>query len=465
MDHQSDRLGGWCRMIAPLRHQPDATDTDAPAMIVRTIAADDAGRIVWDFVVIGAGPAGSATALRLARRGLRVLLVDRGGMPRPKICGCCLSTTALFELRALGLHAGHVAPVPLTAVLVAAAGRTARLPLPESACLSREALDTALVREAIAAGVHWLPGVTISGIAESAREAGLAGVTVLGRTAADDESDRDVVFRAHAAVIAAGLADHVRITVSPARAAAAGKPAGSDAGRRIAPHSRIGVGATLPAAAIDPHRLPPGMLVMAVSESGYCGLVRLEDGRVDLAAAIDRADLAGRHGGDPATAVAAILRGALGDAEPSSLRTSIAATRFRATPALTHQSPLVAGAAETIYRVGDAAGYVEPFTGEGMGWALAGARILAESVASSGPAGGLDAAATAARYRAAHGRHFARHHRRCLRVSRALRHPLLVAGAVRLARMLPWAAGPVLPLLVGARRRQPDEPRQDACPP
>jgi flavin-dependent dehydrogenase len=45
----------------------------------------------WDAVVVGAGPAGSATALRLARAGAKVLLLDRASFPRDKPCSEYLS--------------------------------------------------------------------------------------------------------------------------------------------------------------------------------------------------------------------------------------------------------------------------------------------------------------------------------------------------------------------------------------
>lgn len=89
------------------------------------------------------------------------------------------------------------------------------------------------------------------------------------------------------------------------------------------------------------------------------------------------------------------------------------AATFRAAPLLTHASALVAGSAERVFRVGDAAGFVELFTGERMGWALCSARVFAEALVA-GTAETLPLAlrlsSVAANYRAAHKTLFAAKH-------------------------------------------------------
>ena len=57
----------------------------------------------FDVIVIGAGPAGSATAIRLARAGRRVALVERAAFPRRKVCGEFMSATNLGLLDEIGI--------------------------------------------------------------------------------------------------------------------------------------------------------------------------------------------------------------------------------------------------------------------------------------------------------------------------------------------------------------------------
>lgn len=412
-------------------------------MIDATLTPSAAAECHWDAVVIGAGPAGSAAAILLARAGRRVLLVDRSTMPREKVCGCCLSPTALAELESLAAFSDcAVRPVPLEAVQVVSGGHAARLPL-AGATLSREALDTTLVAQAIKVGVDWLPQTTIAAIIE---EADRVRLTV--RSSATP--DAAIELEADHAVIATGLADHVRIDCdgsSPHRSRQ------REPRRLIAAKSRIGVGLSLPAAASD---LAAGELIMVVGHGGYAGIVRLEDGRIDIAAAIDPQAVA--TAGRPHVAVAALLEEGLPGAGLRLDISAMNAAHARATPALTHRAPLVAGSRGRLCRIGDAAGYVEPFTGEGMGWALVSGRLLAEAILADGPPGAIAAA-----FSRGHDQFFASHHARCRRVALAVRHPWLVGAAIRLARFAPGIAAGVMPLIVGSTRFAPPPSLREAA--
>ena len=397
-----------------------------------TLSAAAAAREPWDVVVVGAGPAGSAAAARLAAGGLRVLVIDRRDLPRGKVCGCCLSPLALRELAAAG--AVPAAAVPLTHVRLAHDGLDTSIAMPVGAVLSREALDAALLRRAIAAGSEWLPGMDVSAV-ESQPNAATA--LIHGSDCGNDEGF--VPIPARIVILATGLSDRVRVVGAD----------GPTVTRRIAPTSRIGLGTVLRPGAVP---LPAGELLMTVSRGGYCGLVRLEDGRIDLAAAIDRATIAAA-GHDVARAVAGIVAAVAAAGGPTLDADLLRRTSFRATPPLTRRAALAAGGRSRILRIGDAAGYVEPFTGEGIGWALASGRLVAEAIlAGDGP---RDPAAVAARHATSHRRFLHAQHRRCALVSGGVRRPTVVTTALVAARTFPGVARHVLPALVGSWRGGP----------
>ncbi len=107
-----------------------------------------------EVLIIGGGVAGCAVSIALARKGRRVTLIEREPTPRHKVCGEFLSGEALEDLHAIGIGVGTLGAVPIDYVRLAAARRAAEAPLPfQAASLTRKALDTALIAEAIAAGV------------------------------------------------------------------------------------------------------------------------------------------------------------------------------------------------------------------------------------------------------------------------------------------------------------------------
>ena len=107
-----------------------------------------------EVLILGGGVAGCAAAIALARKGRSVTLIEREPTPRHKVCGEFLSGEALEDLRALGINVASLGAVPIDTVRLAASKRAAEAPLPfPAASLTRKALDTALIAEAIAAGV------------------------------------------------------------------------------------------------------------------------------------------------------------------------------------------------------------------------------------------------------------------------------------------------------------------------
>ncbi len=106
-------------------------------------------------LILGGGVAGCAASIALARKGRSVTLIEREPTPRHKVCGEFLSGEALEDLHALGIDVASLGAVPINYVRLAAARRAAEAPLPfPAASLTRKALDTALIAEAVSAGVH-----------------------------------------------------------------------------------------------------------------------------------------------------------------------------------------------------------------------------------------------------------------------------------------------------------------------
>lgn len=65
--------------------------------------------MIWDVVIAGAGPAGSVASTILAREGLKVLLLEKGRLPRPKPCGGVISQKSADLLKSVGLDLEPVA--------------------------------------------------------------------------------------------------------------------------------------------------------------------------------------------------------------------------------------------------------------------------------------------------------------------------------------------------------------------
>ncbi len=354
-------------------------------------------RETWDALVVGGGPAGATAARALALGGARVLLLDRARFPRPKTCGSCIAPAALAALAEAGLETlpALAGAVPLRSTRLRSPGHTATLPLSGGVVLSRERLDAALLDEARAAGARVREGVHA---VDPLRTAHSGTVEVR-------DGERRETLSARIVILATGLA-------------------GARTGARPAPNARLGAGfvGRFPAADLE-----PGVVDMVVGPGGYVGRVLLEDGRVDAACALDPDAVA--RGGGLGPAVAELLRAT---GRPGARE--LAAAPWRGTPLLSRRvDPAPRGA----LLVGDAAGYVEPFTGEGIAWALAGGAAVARTVTAAGDFGWSPELARAWRreYRRTVAARFG--HARAL--AWLLRRPRLTAASVALAAFLPGA--------------------------
>ena len=295
---------------------------------------------VWDAVVIGAGPAGALAARGLAQAGATVLLVDRSTFPRPKVCGGCLNGRALDALERSGLapRIAEVGPGSHDRLRLRAWRAEATVPLPRGLNISRERFDAVLVEVAEAQGARLMLGARASAMDRTAP--GLCMVTL-------HEQESHTTVRCRVVVLATGLGSRFALHILSGEYMAAG--------------SRMGASAMMEPAAWTPWR--DNAVNMTVGTHGYVGAVRVEDGRWNLAAALD-ADAVGR-----ARAIGPVVRQIL---ESAGRRVPMEFDRiaWRGTPQLSRRPRRVA--ADGLFAVGDAGGYVEPFTGEGIGCALHG---------------------------------------------------------------------------------------------
>lgn len=382
------------------------------------------GSLAADVVVIGAGPAGAMAAYAIARSGVQVLLVDRAAFPRTKVCGCCVNARALdllerYELRE---RIETLRPHRYSSFRVASAGVQAALPLPGGFSVARDTFDLALVEGAVAAGAEFRDRTTASvvpcadGSAVPEPQGHHAQHTRLPRVQLTTEGRPPAAVSCKVLIVADGLGGTV------ARALAGGE--------HVTSASHIGAGTVVddaPTAWCEDH-----CINMAVGRDGYVGMVRLEDDRWNIAAALHPQSV------KDARAVGAIIARVLNDAGlPSSPLLERAV--WRGTVPLSRRPNRVA--AERTFFIGDAAGYVEPFTGDGIASALESGALVAQ-FARRGVDGWqpvIEAEWTAA---------LARHRQRQQRVTRlaawTVRRPAVARGVLRTAARVPSLTAPFI---------------------
>lgn len=373
-----------------------------------TLPPGEAAARRWDVIVVGAGPAGTMAALELARLGTSVLVVDKASFPRYKVCGSCFNPGSLATLASAGLEGlvRRLDAVPLDGLLLAAGGRRARLPLPGGVALSREAFDAALVAAAIDAGAAFLPRA----------EARLGPPAAEARRLAVRHEEEHLPLEGRVLLVADGLG---------------GGLLGRDGAFSVvtSPASRIGAGVI---AQVDAPDYDRGTVYMACGRGGYVGVVRVEDGRLDLAAALDRS-MVKRSGGLGAAAACILAEAGLPPLP------NLEQLVWRGTPPLSRRARRPA--CDRAFVLGDAAGYVEPFTGEGIAWALAAGAAIA-TIAQCGCRRWQPSLAD--RWCRVYRQAVAGRQRTCRVVCRLLRHAGLTRAMVAALARQPGLASPVI---------------------
>jgi geranylgeranyl reductase family protein len=310
----------------------------------------------WDAVVVGAGPAGSATGLLLARAGVRVLLLDRARFPREKPCSEYLSPESTRVLGRLGADVlaavEAAAPAQLRGMKVVAPSGAGIVGRFESAsyALPRTRFDTILLTAAEAAGAEVREGVKVE---ELVYDSG----AVAGVVTRETGNGKRETYRARVVVGADGLRSIVARRLGKVYA--------------TAPH-RIAFTAHV-AGARDVDDLGE----MHVGRPGYVGLGPIGDGVTTVALVLPAREV---RRGDRFFDELNRFPGVAGRFNARHVVRRVLAT---GPFARWSRRPVAAGGGGGALLVGDAADFFDPFTGQGIYSALRGAELAAAAIIDS----------------------------------------------------------------------------------
>jgi menaquinone-9 beta-reductase len=350
----------------------------------------DVSRQVADVVVVGGGPAGTTVAVHLARAGASVLLCDAAFFPRHKTCGEYLPPAAIASFEGLGVlpdilrlaprrHVGMAVIAPGGAEVLGRYGDGA----PRGLSLRRFDLDAVLLANARRNGVVVLEGQRVTDL--SRREDLLFDLALApagdgapaGRAAGGPRQDHPrPLVRARAVVGADGRNSIV------ARRLGLRRPSG---------HRRW---------AVMGHfrnvRAPGDHGEMIVTPYGYCGINPLPGDLANVCIVVDPKSRAASPLGDPGPIPGkGALRAFFDRAIEGHPRTRQALAGATLADGLWTIGPIAARAARSVtdgaLLVGDAAGFFDPFTGEGIAMALRGGEMAAEILADALARGDLRA--------------------------------------------------------------------------
>ena len=385
---------------------------------------------MWDAIVVGAGPAGCTAATLFAREGLRVLLLDKSAAPPPKVCGEYLSPGCLPILERIGAlkSVWDAGGRPLYGMTIhTAARRTLEATYPRDSDVTgsplhglsvrRAVLDPMLLDRAVKDGAEFEPYFQVSDLVwEDGRVVGVQGrhrgrVTALrGRLTVGADGRNSVVARRVGSVTRHRWLDKVALV-----SYVTGAERAEDVGEIFLGHDR------------------------------YCILNPIGPDLTNVGLVINRRDFTPTT--DPTrflletAATLPGLRDRLADARPIGPVRCLGPLAYRGSQL----------AARGALLIGDAAGFLDPFTGEGLYTGLRSAE-LAVQCALPALCNGSAAHPDLRTYAAAWRREFLPKWRLCTLFQHAIRRPplaeWLVAGLSRrpdLTTLLMAVVGDLIP--------------------
>ena len=362
---------------------------------------------IYDVIIAGGGPAGSSLAIRLATAGLRVLLAEQKQFPREKLCGEFISPECLAHFSELGVLDRMLEPggTRLTAtVFYTVGGRGTTVPSDwfgheniAALGLSRAEMDQRLLDRARAVGAE---------IAEASTTVGLITEDEKIRGVRIHSGDSEREIRASLVIDATG------------RGRALARQAESETGGHHESSSRA------PFVAFKAHlvnaRIDPAHCEIYVYRGGYGGVNGVENGLFNHCFIV-RTDLVRKCGQDAERVVREVVMRnrrahfTLAAAEPVTPWLAVS---------LPWYGPRDLAPVPGLLAVGDAAAFIDPFTGSGMLMALESSQIAARKIAEWF-ATAADFTQLELAYRTAYRERF----RTRLRVSGWLRHAAFLPGA------------------------------------
>jgi menaquinone-9 beta-reductase len=313
----------------------------------------------YDVIIAGGGPAGASAAIHLAQRGARVLLAEQKKFPRAKLCGEFISPECALHFERLGvadqMSAAHPAPISET-VFYARNGRNVAVPSSWFGAsglalgLSRAEMDERLLRRAAEAGADVLEDAQAGSLLFDLDQ--VTGVTL-------KHSGTETSYRARVVIDATGRSRGLA--------------------RRLTEHRAKSQPAAMVAFKVhlEDTRVAPGACEIYFYPGGYGGLSSIENGLSNLCF------------------IAAARDVRASDSNADRVAREIVCQNQRAAYTLKQArvySPWLAVSLEGFGRysvapanglltIGDAASFIDPFTGSGMLMALQSGELAAEAIA------------------------------------------------------------------------------------